>query len=503
MTIRTRLTLWYSSLLALVIVVFGLALFSVLNWAWRDQIDSSLNALATQVATQYQFDPQTNQLQVQLPTLGDSVSLSPYYIQVWNANSQLVSTSDSTHKNPLDPLMLGVTSREAHEFMLNDKHYYVLTKPLYLVNTDLLVGEIQVATRLDAIDQASQRLLRIMIGVGLAAMLLAFGIGLLLTTQALQPIDTIAQAAAQITAADDLSRRIPYDGPDDELGQLTATFNATLARLERLFNAQRRFVADVSHELRTPLTTIQGNLDLIQRMGPDPMSMDAMRSEVNRMSRLVGDLLLLARADSGNLPMNETVVELDTLVLEVFRQGRILAGDRLQVRLSTLEPVRVLGDADRLKQLLLNLITNAIKYTPDGGTVTIQLTAQNGEAVTSVRDTGIGIPAADLQHIFDRFYRVDKARSRELGGTGLGLSIAEWIVRAHRGRIEAISEEDHGSTFIIYLPAQIDPQSIPDTARETRPRLPALRVRRTPATSVPALPTGTPALPDDTLADDD
>ena len=123
MSIRTRLTLWYSSLLAMVIVVFGLALFSVLNWAWRDQIDSSLNVLANQVATQYHFDPETNQLQVELPALGDSVSLSPYYIQVWSANGRLISTSDNTRQNPLDPMMLGVTNRELHEFMLNDKHY--------------------------------------------------------------------------------------------------------------------------------------------------------------------------------------------------------------------------------------------------------------------------------------------------------------------------------------------------------------------------------------------
>jgi two-component system OmpR family sensor kinase len=476
MSIRTRLTLWYSSLLAIVLVVFGLALFSVLNWAWRDQIQSSLMAIANQVSTLVNQDPSSGQLTAPIPPLGDSVSLSPYYAQVWSPGGRLISTSDSQYQNPLDPMMLGSQLRQPREFMLNNKHYYVLTVPFW-TSFGGPPGSIQVATRLDAIDQAGQRLLRIMIGVGIAALLLTFGIGSLLTGQALQPIDTIAQTAARITAADDLSRRIPYDGPDDELGQLITTFNATLERLERLFNAQRRFVADVSHELRTPLTTIQGNLDLIQRMGSDPDSMNAMRSEVNRMARLIGDLLLLARADSGNLPMNETTVDLDSLVMDVFQQGRIL-GPQLQFKLETLEPVRVRGDADRLKQLLLNLVTNAIKYTPAGGTVTMSLTLQDGMARASVSDTGIGIPKSDLESIFDRFYRVDKARSRDMGGTGLGLSIAQWIARSHHGRILAESEEGKGSTFTLYLPALSDPRA-PESAREARPRLPALRVRRT------------------------
>src|SRR5262249_21796231 len=158
-----------------------------------------------------------------------------------------------------------------------------------------------------------------------------------------------------------------------------------------------------------------------------------------------------------------------SLVMDVFRQGRTL-GPQLQFKLGTLEPVRVRGDADRLKQLLLNLVTNAIKYTSAGGTVTMNLTLQDGTARASVTDTGIGIPKSDLESIFDRFYRVDKARSRDMGGTGLGLSIAQWIARSHRGRIVAESEEGKGSTFILYLPALNEPLAS-ESVRETRPRL--------------------------------
>jgi len=474
MSIRTRLTLWYSSLLAVVIIVFGISLFSVLQIAWRDELGTGLSIIANKISIR--INPVDNQghIAVQMPDIGDSVTISPYYIQVWDAYGTLINTSSSSYQHALDPVNIGSPESGFREFIANGKHFYVLTVPIYTSPTGP-VGSIQVATRLDTIDDATARLLKIMIGVGVVAMLLSFIIGSLITGQALQQIGPLAQAAAQITAADDLSRRIPYEGPDDELGQLTATFNATLERLERLFNAQRRFVADVSHELRTPLTTIQGNLDLIKRMGPDPTSMEAMTSEIGRMSRLVGDLLLLARADSGNLPMSETVVELDTLVLEVFRQARIL-GSQLQIKLGLIEPIRVHGDSDRLKQLLLNLVTNAIKYTPAGGTVIMSLSVHEGLALVKVTDTGVGIPANDLPMIFDRFYLVDKARSREMGGTGLGLSIAQWIAQSHQGRILAESTEGSGSTFTLQLPA-LDTEPAEST-RDTRPRIPSLpRVR--------------------------
>lgn len=251
------------------------------------------------------------------------------------------------------------------------------------------------------------------------------------------------------------------------------TFNTTLERLERLFVAQRRFVADVSHELRTPLTTVQGNLDLIKRFGADAVSLEAIEGEVKRMTRLVGDLLLLAQADSGRLPLVEEPVELGTLGLEVFRQAQVISGE-VELKLGKIEAVRVMGDADRLKQLLLNLVTNALKYTPEGGQVTISVTQEGGYAFLRVSDTGIGIPADDLPHIFDRFYRVDKARARKLGGAGLGLSIAKWIAEAHRGRIWAESEIGKGSTFTVQLPS-MDTQTPPESLRETRPRLPMLR----------------------------
>jgi len=224
-----------------------------------------------------------------------------------------------------------------------------------------------------------------------------------------------------------------------------------LDRLESLFRAQQRFIADISHELRSPLTTIRGNVDLLRRMNcVDKPSLDAIQSETERMTRMVSDLLLLAQADAG-LPIRRERVELDTLILEVYRQVRPAVGD-IELVIGEEDQATILGDPDRIKQLMLNLVDNAIKYTPKGGRVTLGLRRAQGQAVLTVSDTGIGIPPEDLPHIFERFYRVDKARSRAAGGVGLGLSIVKWIVQAHGGRIDVHSEPGQGTTFTVWLP---------------------------------------------------
>jgi signal transduction histidine kinase len=260
----------------------------------------------------------------------------------------------------------------------------------------------------------------------------------------------------QITRADDLSRRIPYQGPpDDEVGQLIHAFNQTLSRLENLFHMQRRFMADVGHELRTPLTVIKGNVQIMRRMGStDEESLSSIESEVDRLTRLVGDLLLLAQAESGKIPLDRRLVELDSMLLEVLNQMRVLTREKLQLRLGDFDQVLVCGDQDRLKQVLVNLISNAINYTPAGGEVVVGLGKANNQARMTVSDNGAGIPAEDLPHIFERFYRGEKARTRARDGKGfgLGLSIAYWIVRHHGGRIEVDSTEGKGTTFCVWLP---------------------------------------------------
>jgi signal transduction histidine kinase len=272
---------------------------------------------------------------------------------------------------------------------------------------------------------------------------------------ALQPLEQVTGTALQITRADDLSKRIPSVGPPTgEVGQLIQAFNDTLERLENLFQAQRRFLADVSHELRTPLTGIRGNVDLIRQFGEaDEESLEAISSEVERMTRMVQDLLLLAQAETGKLPLAQDTVELDTLMLEVYRQAKVLANDRIQLKIIREDQARIIGDRDRLKQVILNLVSNAIEHTPNDGEVSLDLLCDGTNARLTVSDTGQGIPEQDLPHIFERFYRRDPSRSRRYGGgAGLGLSIAYWITRSHDGTIEVGSIEGEGSKFTVVLP---------------------------------------------------
>jgi two-component system, OmpR family, sensor kinase len=241
----------------------------------------------------------------------------------------------------------------------------------------------------------------------------------------------------------------------DELHRLAVTINDLLARLEALFSAQRRFVADVSHELRTPLAAMQGNLDVLERgAARDPQllkeSLTDMRSEVSRLIRMVNDLLLLAQSEAG-VQLRDEPVELDTLLFEVHRELRTFAGP-VGLRLDFKDQAVVRGDRDRLKQALLNLTVNALQHTPAGGHVTLGLSIADGHARLEVRDTGSGIDPSSLPNIFDRFYRTDRSRSRVSGGAGLGLAIVKWIMDAHGGRIEVQSTSGQGSVFTLIIP---------------------------------------------------
>jgi signal transduction histidine kinase len=214
-------------------------------------------------------------------------------------------------------------------------------------------------------------------------------------------------------------------------------------------------LADVGHELRTPLTVIKGNVDLMQRIGSfDEESLTTIENEVDRLIRMVGNLLLLAQAESGKLPLDIRLIELDTLVLEVLNQMSVLASEKLMLRLAEIDQVLVCGDRDRIKQVLVNLVGNAINYTPSGGVVTIGLGKADDQSRLTIHNTGPGIPSEDLPHVFERFYRGEKSRtrSRDGKGFGLGLSIAYWIVHNHGGRLEVESTEGKGTTFSVWLP---------------------------------------------------
>jgi len=463
--------------MALVLVVLGTALYYFLYFTLNAEVDRTMEQAAETVAASAR--------PALMPQMGlvvgflefDVFASPPIYVQAVNPKGVVRRTSSNLGGETLPELpdaiaaaLQGTTVwRDVHTA---DAHLRILSKPLAL-GGKTVIGVLQVGASLNNIDQTLHQLLTILGAASLISIVLSAGLGFFLADRALAPIDRITQTALQISRTEDLSRRIQQVGPQDEVGRLATTFNEMLERIERLFRTQQRFIADVSHELRTPLTVIRGNLDILRRVNStserssptkeggnghhQPMldeSLAAIEQEADRMARLLNDLLLLAQADAG-IQLHHELVEIDCVLLDVYRHGQALANG-VQLQLTAEDRALVAGDPDRLKQLLLNLVDNAIKYTPAGGQVSLGLARRDGWVRIDIADTGIGIPADDLPHIFERFYRVEKARTRKYGGTGLGLSIARWIADVHGGYIDVESEVGQGTTFTVWLPEATD-----------------------------------------------
>ena len=433
-------------------MIFGTAVYILITIILLNQVDNKLASTAQEVIKVTRVNPEGQVSTVNLPSLDLSTNT---YVQMWGRDGRIKSSSPgiSDMMKPLDPMGFESKYPVYRETMVNGFHLRVITVPLQL--GDHRIAILQVATSLTLVDSARMNLINVlfasaMIAVGLAAL----GSWLVLG-RSLAPLGTVTETAQAINRADDLSRRIPYNGPaNDEIGSLIESFNQTLERLENLFTSQQRFLADVSHELRTPLTVIKGNVDLMRRMKQlDEESLTSIDQEAGRLTRLVGGLILLIQAESGKLALNLKPVELDTLILEVFHEMRVLAGTNVRLKLADIDQVQVNGDRDRLKQVLVNLVANAIQYTPQGGEVFMSLAIIGEQARIIVRDTGPGIPNEDLPYIFERFYRAEKSRTRtRTSGFGLGLSIVQWIVENHGGTIKVESKEGQGTTFAIWLP---------------------------------------------------
>jgi two-component system, OmpR family, sensor kinase len=466
-SIQSRLLFIYTIIFSVAFIAFALIVYTLPRNRILAQIDGNLQALANQVVTPGPF-PETLET---FETAATFMIIAAENGEILVRTRNLTTTFDRLLDPTADP------RREAFSTVrYGDTLLRVLTVPLPVPETAPAPGGhyyLQVARLLDTYENFNRLLVAALL-IGFAAATASLFLAVLLTPSLFKPLEDMATVARQITRADDLSRRVPDNGRSDEIGDLARAFNQTLERLERLFRTQQRLLADVSHELRTPLTTIRGNVDLMRRMGElDPETLDVIQEETTRMTRLVGDLLLLARADSGGLPLQRDPVALDDVLFEVYRQVRLL-DKSVEVQLAEVDQVMVLGDSDRLKQLVLNLVENAVKYTPPGGEVCLRLSKKTGWAHLEISDTGIGIPPEDLPHIFDRFYRVEKARSRAQGGSGLGLSIAKWIAQAHGGGIRVKSQVGEGTIFTITLPLYNPPEPLKEEAEKTRPSLRAL-----------------------------
>lgn len=482
MTIRLRLTLWYTALLGATLILFSVLVYSLLATNLWTQVRQNVVRQGEEVSTLVTAQLLRTQRLIVIRDSGFGfpeldLFTSGAGAQVIDTNGDVYLQSENLGKMKVPNYRSALPSiREGNDYI-----YYItnVAVPLMVYSRPLIteqygvLGAVQIIQPIDNVENTLNQVSRYLILGTALSLVLAAIIGALLAHRALAPIGAIASTANSITQTRDLGRRLHITDQVSEVGQLAGTFNDMLDRIQKLFDTQERLVADVSHELRTPLTTIQGNIELLQRMtGPTTRDADQVpdsraellretltevEHETNRMSRMISDLLLLAQADSGALQLQWGPVEMDTLLLELYRQTRRLAELRkgahaLDIRIGSEDQALVWGDEGRLRQILLNLTDNAIKYTPAGGTVTLSLRNEDGWVKIAVSDTGIGIHPDSLPHVFDRFYRTDKARSREFGGSGLGLSIVQWIVQAHEGRVTVVSEPQKGSTFTLWLP---------------------------------------------------
>jgi heavy metal sensor kinase len=452
-SIRVRLTLWYVALLGIILVVFSGLLYLSLSRGLRDELDLTLSTEAERLIASMDFENGVVRLGEQPDNLRVGTVAALY-----DSSGRRLIAYDPRQPLPALPAALSIAAQGGQTFatapLPDGTQWRVLTTPV--TENGIEIGILQVGRPAGEVD-ATLRQLAVLLALAVPFMLLvASAGGLFLAGRALDPIDHITRAAAAI-GAEDLSRRLNFRGSRDEVGRLAATFDRMLDRLDRAFRRQRQFTADASHELRTPLTMLASQIDVaLERRRTAAEYQELLRSlreDATRMTQLVGELLTLARADAGEQRLTKEELDLGELVRTVVQSMQPLAVQRgLELSEHDQPQVTVSGDQTRLTQLLINLVDNALRYTSSGGNVTVDVTQQADWAVLSVKDSGVGIAAEHVPHLFERFYRADSARARTDGGSGLGLAIAQWITQAHGGQILVESELGRGSTFTVRLP---------------------------------------------------
>ncbi len=461
MPLRVRLTLWYGSALALVLIIFSVVLYVITARNLRDDIDQELEETATAAVRSLEergFLPliHEEELLSQFPEL----ARIDKFFQIFSPSGTITIRSPNIrqHEVPLSRTALEATFNGQ---IILESAQYPNEPPLRLISVPIiyrgsLLYIVQVGTSMESIEETLHRFLILLIVAMPIALAVSLAAGWFLAGRALRPVDAITLAAQRI-AAGDLSQRLTMPASPDEIGRLAGTFNDMIGRLDASFKQIRQFTSDASHELRTPLTVMKGETELVLRR-PRPLEdyqsvLVSNLEEIDRMTRIVDELLFLSRADMGEVKMELMPVALEVVVEDICRQATLLGQDRnVQVVLASLKPVLVHGDELRLRELLLNLVENAVKYSNSGGKVEISLLTDRQQAILSVSDQGIGIAPEDHPRVFNRFFRADQARAHTKKGTGLGLAICSWIAESHRGRITVKSDVGQGSTFTLTLP---------------------------------------------------
>jgi len=454
-SIKFRFTIWYLLVLAVLLTALSAGVYFYLSRSLYQNLDDSLELRSMEICSVPPILESIWQGEFQ-EELGEIVILYFY------SGNQLVEVSPPGISIPL-----------SHEFIyqaINGKSSFttietaegegsrLLAAPIHLSIAGLPLstqpGALIIGRSTKQIDQALHGLVRTLIIAVPLALALAAGGGIFLARRALKPVDKIAQTAQKIGEGD-LSQRINVN-TKDELGRLAATLNEMIGRLEKAFQRQKQFTSDASHELRTPLAVIEAESTLaLQKERPPSdyrQSLEIVSQESKQMSSLIDKLLTLARADAGKEQWNFAEVDLGKLITNLSTDVEVLCQEKgLSFQLGQTQDLVVKGDEARLRELFMNLLDNAIKYTPAPGTVSLSLRREGQMAIVAIMDTGVGIPAEDIPFIFERFYRADKSRSRAEGGSGLGLAICRHIAEAHGGKIEVESQVGAGSTFSVWL----------------------------------------------------
>lgn len=455
-SIRFRLTAWYAGVLAGILVLFSIAVYAGLNHYLRRNLHESVvkdaqevgsivrenanegdESIGREVGEHFSAESNDRAIRVLGPDGGQIYLSGPSQaFPAWNGSPANGQPSEMTHR------LTG-----GQQFLIRTQAVQSDSGKKYFV---------QVAASLAPTNE----ILRDLLGVLALALLLATAIavtgGVFLIRSSLKPLDNIAVRAQQITSRS-LHERMPISNTGDELQQLSISLNRMIERLEEAFHHISRFSADASHELRTPLTIMRGELEAaVQNSRIDAEAREALGTaldETVRLSKIVDQLLTMSRLDAGEAFLELSRFDFSELARTTIEHMRLLADEKkLTLKVEAAEPVQVEGDPSRLQQVVVNLLDNAIKYTPQGGAVSVTVRAEADKAVLTVTDTGIGISEEGQSQIFERFYRTDKARSRKLGGIGLGLSIVKSIGAAHGGRVTVQSTEGAGSTFRFEIP---------------------------------------------------
>jgi heavy metal sensor kinase len=486
-TIRTRLTTWFASAVAIILAGFTIAVFLSRRSALYNELDRRIESEAELTAGILAGVARAGGTVVRMdaagrPVLAQELSATleavPDFLLITASEKDSFPLFVSTDSGGLTSIDSGGLTYPKYEQLRNvivsaqgrrvegtirldpdGQRLRYIVRPLgpdVAQGGAVLVGVRPETAELGLEQTFSTFLLILPFGV-----LAAYAIGSLVARRALRPVDQITNEVREITDGTSLHRRLPTSMVKDELGRLADTLNQMISRLERSFTALRRFTADASHELKTPLTVLKAGVEralTTPKMPPESLAaLEEAMDEINRMTELVDALLTLARADEGLVRLHQEPVDLRALILETEETGELLA-ESAGIAVSAdapVDPVIVPVDGSRIRQLVMNLLTNAVKYTPAGGRVRLWLEREDGRVRFGVSDTGIGIAPGDLPHIFDRFWRADSARTRtgERPGVGLGLAICKWIAEAHGGTIDVQSRPGRGTTFSVTLPA--------------------------------------------------